>query len=135
MSWKAIIATGMAASMLALVGPASAASPKATCWDAEGWNGAGWYHCGFSRSIGLGWVGGGNGVTAVIGRQRPTSDFGGVDFDAPQPRFVQSPVVQRYVAPQQAPVITRSAPVVQRVETPSSGGTSRSIGRFSPPVF
>lgn len=127
MSWKALIAIGVAAPMLALAGPASAASPKATCWDAEGWNGAGWYQCGFSRSIGMGWVGGGNGVTAVIGRQRPTSDFGGVDFDAPQPRFVQSPVVQRYVAPQ--------APVVQRVEPPSTGSTSRSIGRFSPPVF
>ncbi|HEY7229246.1 MAG TPA: hypothetical protein VH558_02635 [Pseudolabrys sp.] len=67
------------------------------CWYGEGWNGAGWYRCGFENRPGKGW-GGPKGWESSDARQ-PSS---GAWFELPPPTPpVSAPGIasERYVEP------------------------------------
>ena len=67
------------------------------CWYDSGWNGAGWYRCGFDKKARRGW-GGPKGWAGAAGRQ-PSS---GAWFELPPPAPpVSAPSIatERYVEP------------------------------------
>lgn len=67
------------------------------CWYDEGWNGAGWYRCGFENKKGKGW-GGPKGWEGVARRRRPS----GAWFELPPPTPpVSAPSIasERHVQP------------------------------------
>lgn len=68
------------------------------CWYDGGWNGAGWYRCGFENKDGKGW----GGPTGWEGAARMPPSSGGAWFELPPPAPpVSAPSIasERYVEP------------------------------------
>lgn len=91
------------------------------CWHNQGWNGAGWYQCGFSRRIGLGWGG-------PAGWNRWALVAAASGYGAAPNRAYKSAPAAIYIPP---------PPVVQQrpAYVPEPYAPEKRFGRFAPPVF
>ncbi len=99
------------------------------CWYDDGWQGPGWYLCGFNQSYGSGW-GGGEGWRGYdrSWRERNRGQWGqpNLQFDPahpyapPGPNYIPVPVPQYIPIPQYIPVpqprVNRPRHIEPRVE-------------------